>query len=149
MTYVPIDPDARRAVYARSQFICECCGEHEAVHVHHLTYERAGRELPEDLQHVCIVCHCAAHPYKATEIWLWEFARRSRIQNTIGTCEQETDEECREMERDKHEEQARQRERELEQEYDHPAWNLGLYAASGYCLEDVEEEERERAGRWR
>ncbi len=128
MTYVPIDPDARRAVYARSQFICECCGEHEAVHVHHLTYERAGRELPEDLQHVCIVCHCAAHPYKATEIWLWEFARRSRIQNTIGTC---------------------QRERELEQEYDHPAWNLGLYAASGYCLEDVEEEERERAGRWR
>lgn len=29
--------------------------------VHHLTYERLGNELPEDLQVLCRQCHDAAH----------------------------------------------------------------------------------------
>ena len=30
---------------------------HEATAVHHLTYERVGKEALEDLQHVCRDCH--------------------------------------------------------------------------------------------
>jgi 5-methylcytosine-specific restriction endonuclease McrA len=48
---------------------CERCGEKEpeqvaretALHVHHLTYERLGEELLEDLQIICRPCHENEH----------------------------------------------------------------------------------------
>lgn len=47
----------RRKVHNRSAGICERCHINEASQVHHVTYERIGRELLEDLQHVCSLCH--------------------------------------------------------------------------------------------
>ncbi len=117
---VKINPDARRAVYARSKGMCERCHKFIAVHVHHLTYERAGHESPDDLQHICVVCHMEAHPEKAQEILKWELRR---IESRRPA--EEADEE---------------RERE-EIEPEEPAWNLGRYTANAYCLEDVEKEE--------
>jgi 5-methylcytosine-specific restriction endonuclease McrA len=46
---------------------CEKCGSRPAatrqtaVSVHHLTYERLGKELIEDLQIICRVCHDKEH----------------------------------------------------------------------------------------
>ncbi|MGH2369964.1 MAG: hypothetical protein ACRDI2_17430 [Chloroflexota bacterium] len=37
-----------------------------AAEVHHLTYERLGDELPEDLAALCAPCHRGAH--KATQV---------------------------------------------------------------------------------
>jgi hypothetical protein len=31
------------------------------AHLHHLTYQRQGNELPEDVQLICLPCHSAAH----------------------------------------------------------------------------------------
>jgi len=114
-----------------------------------LTYARAGRELPEDLQHVCISCHCEAHPTKYDEILKWELCRIARIASSIGEVELETDEESAWMAQ-----RERDREDELEKEYEQqqyeqkqvePAWNLGGYHASGYDIEAIENEEsRER-----
>jgi hypothetical protein len=142
----PINPQARAAVYVRSKGICEKCHEWEAVHVHHLTYERMGREWPEDLLHICVVCHCAAHPEKAPEILMWELERQAVIANASGRNEQERYDELARLE-EKQEEREREREEQREQEHERererpePAWNLGCYKASGYSLEDVEQEE--------
>ena len=40
---------------------CQRCGE-LAVGVHHLSYERVGAELPEDVIALCAPCHRLAHP---------------------------------------------------------------------------------------
>jgi 5-methylcytosine-specific restriction endonuclease McrA len=40
---------------------CEMCGLMGAVQVHHLSYERIGRELPIDVQLLCRSCHTAEH----------------------------------------------------------------------------------------
>lgn len=159
-TKFEIDPDARAAVYERSGGICERCQEKLAVHVHHLTYKRAGREKPEDLQHICLGCHCAAHPYKADEILEWELQRRARLAS--GSTELETEEERQELEWEQeeereeaeqeaqeallaeHERQMREKAREEERLRNEPAWNLGKYVSSGYCLEDIEREEGRR-----
>lgn len=135
-----INPSARKAVYERSGDVCEQCHERLAVHVHHLTYARAGHELPEDLRHVCIVCHCADHPAKAAQIFEWEFRRRSRIAASFGHADQETEQEQRELE----EEEYRYAEHEKQRQLERPEqeWNLAQYEANGYCLEDVEREER-------
>lgn len=42
--------------------VCAYCGIRRAVQVHHLTYDRVGCELPEDLKPVCIPCHRQLHP---------------------------------------------------------------------------------------
>jgi AAA domain/HNH endonuclease len=42
---------------------CQRCGDGTpAAEVHHLTYERIGAELPDDLEAVCAPCHRRAHP---------------------------------------------------------------------------------------
>jgi predicted HNH restriction endonuclease len=51
----------RRKVLARCRSVCEGCGERPAVHVHHLTYKRLGREMLFDLAGVCKQCHEAIH----------------------------------------------------------------------------------------
>ena len=47
----------KRAVRERSGGICERCGRNPHKQTHHLTYERFGDELLEDLQGVCKECH--------------------------------------------------------------------------------------------
>lgn len=59
---------ARKAKAADYQ--CERCGEFGrrgprrmiiGLHVHHLTYERVGKELDSDLEVLCIACHELEH----------------------------------------------------------------------------------------
>jgi hypothetical protein len=41
---------------------CERCGSKDkSFHIHHLTYDRIGQELPEDLQVLCKDCHKNEH----------------------------------------------------------------------------------------
>ncbi|HVG99102.1 MAG TPA: HNH endonuclease signature motif containing protein [Chloroflexota bacterium] len=54
----------RGAVVAGADGACEDCGAAVAdgeMEVHHLTYERVGRELSEDLTGLCPGCHRHAH----------------------------------------------------------------------------------------
>lgn len=52
----------RRAnILARDGGICRICIEAEARQVHHLTYDRVGEELDEDLVSVCFNCHKSLH----------------------------------------------------------------------------------------
>jgi hypothetical protein len=53
--------DKRRRVLERERYICQGCRERRAEEVHHLTYERVGRELLFDLVALCSLCHRAAH----------------------------------------------------------------------------------------
>jgi len=48
-------------IMQRAGGVCEQCQRRRAVHVHHLTYERAGEEREEDLQAICFNCHDQAH----------------------------------------------------------------------------------------
>ncbi len=43
--------------------ICSICKRSPATQAHHLTYERVGEELPEDLAAVCFPCHRVKHPH--------------------------------------------------------------------------------------
>lgn len=53
---------ARRLdVIRRSGGICERCHDWPVVNVHHLSYERLGCELPDDLLGVCTKCHRNLH----------------------------------------------------------------------------------------
>jgi 5-methylcytosine-specific restriction endonuclease McrA len=48
----------RAAAIARAAYRCERCGTGGLrLQVHHLTYERLGREEPRDLKVVCKPCH--------------------------------------------------------------------------------------------
>ena len=42
---------------AKRGSICERCGSDVWIEVHHLTYDRLGDELDDDLQIVCHACH--------------------------------------------------------------------------------------------
>ena len=50
----------RYAALERAKFKCEECGDTRWLQVHHLTYERLGREHPKDLQVLCQGCHWIA-----------------------------------------------------------------------------------------
>lgn len=53
---------SRRAkVLERAGGICEGCREREATQVHHLNYQRIGREMLFDLVAVCEACHEGIH----------------------------------------------------------------------------------------
>lgn len=41
--------------------ICVHCGNTKNLNIHHLTYERIGRELPNDLVYLCELCHKRWH----------------------------------------------------------------------------------------
>jgi len=51
---------SRRAILEAGES-CQQCGATGTLQVHHLTYERVGQELPEDLLVLCISCHNAIH----------------------------------------------------------------------------------------
>lgn len=56
---------SRRAkVLKRANGICEKCQKNRAVQVHHLTYDRVGRERLSDLQALCATCHNKTHGRK-------------------------------------------------------------------------------------
>lgn len=40
---------------------CCLCGTDEQIQLHHLTYERVGQELPDDLAGLCANCHAMVH----------------------------------------------------------------------------------------
>lgn len=46
---------------------CEKCRSTKRIQVHHLTYERLGRELDSDLQVLCRSCHMLEHNLDPTE----------------------------------------------------------------------------------
>jgi hypothetical protein len=47
----------RTAVIRRDGGICRGCLKRQATQVHHLTYERVGREMAFDLVSICDACH--------------------------------------------------------------------------------------------
>lgn len=51
----------RRLVFEREKNLCQGCRQARGEHVHHLTYERLGRELLTDLVLFCRACHERAH----------------------------------------------------------------------------------------
>ena len=58
-----IPKETYEAIVVRSLLRCEDCKVNKAEHIHHLTYERKGHEIPEDLQYLCVVCHGKRHPH--------------------------------------------------------------------------------------
>lgn len=54
----------RNDALERANNKCSECGSEHDLHVHHLTYKRLGRELPEDLQVLCADCHAIVHEDK-------------------------------------------------------------------------------------
>lgn len=60
----------RKAAVKQAHGICQRCGRTEysrRIEVHHRTYERLGRELPEDLEVICVECHRYADAERAEE----------------------------------------------------------------------------------
>jgi len=51
----------KKKVMERAGGICELCKTQKADQVHHLTYERVGKERLEDLKAVCFECHDKEH----------------------------------------------------------------------------------------
>lgn len=68
-----LDSPARLEALRRSDFLCNQCGQQElvkgSIQVHHLTYDRLGRERPEDLLPLCISCHKREHKRLREEKW--------------------------------------------------------------------------------
>ena len=80
-----ISKEVREAVILRSRMVCEDCKINSAEHMHHVTYERKGCELPEDLEHLCVVCHGKRHPkhnfrtkWEQRQIALWRHGKKKR-----------------------------------------------------------------------
>jgi hypothetical protein len=51
-----------RSTIAAAGGICAYCSKAPAVQAHHITYDRVGGELPEDLRAICLDCHREQHP---------------------------------------------------------------------------------------
>ena len=50
---------------------CQLCNSNKALHVHHRTYERLGRERLVDLTVLCADCHAKFHDKVLTGTILW------------------------------------------------------------------------------
>lgn len=53
--------ERRQKVLEREHYVCEACKEEKANHVHHTTYEHAGREPLFELRALCETCHDDIH----------------------------------------------------------------------------------------
>lgn len=51
----------RSIVMRRADGVCEGCGVNNATQVHHLTYDRVGKEMLFDLVAICESCHKSIH----------------------------------------------------------------------------------------
>jgi len=55
----------RLSIIKERGYKCEKCGaNNRIIHAHHLTYERFMKELPEDIQLLCVLCHKEVHNKK-------------------------------------------------------------------------------------
>jgi len=48
---------------------CEHCGSGDSLEMHHRTYERLFRELPDDLELLCHSCHQDEHGRPGLPSW--------------------------------------------------------------------------------
>ena len=53
--------EIRQRILKRSDGKCEKCGKMWRLQIHHINYDRVGRELDSDLLAVCQPCHRAIH----------------------------------------------------------------------------------------
>lgn len=60
----------RQRMLARARYACNFCGCNRQLHVHHRTYERIGRERPEDLVVLCAECHSSVHDLRHRQPWM-------------------------------------------------------------------------------
>ena len=52
----------RKEAKKRVGYRCQVCNRNDRpLHTHHRTYERLGRELPNDVTVLCDVCHSLFH----------------------------------------------------------------------------------------
>lgn len=51
----------RQKALERADYQCWNCNANDGLHVHHLTYERVGKERPDDLRVLCSSCHAKTH----------------------------------------------------------------------------------------
>lgn len=56
--------ELRRKALKRANYKCQKCYHQDHLQIHHLTYERRGLELPEDLIVLCSKCHKKNHGIK-------------------------------------------------------------------------------------
>lgn len=61
----------RRIAYLKNHKWCEGCGQNIPLQLHHLTYERLGRELDKDLLALCERCHRTFHELPGATPKLW------------------------------------------------------------------------------
>jgi 5-methylcytosine-specific restriction endonuclease McrA len=71
----------RGQVLARDGYRCQSCGARTGLQIHHLTYERRGREALGDLTVLCDACHSRAHRYGLLGV----AEQRRRDQNRGGS----------------------------------------------------------------
>lgn len=70
----PVWFEKRNACKRRANWKCEDCGKSKVkLEAHHLTYERFGAELPDDLRCLCQPCHARRHNGK------WARAEKKRL----------------------------------------------------------------------
>ena len=53
--------ELRKRIHAKYNNKCAICGSSDNLEVHHITYERKGEELDEDLALLCKKCHMTQH----------------------------------------------------------------------------------------
>lgn len=61
-------------IFAKRGMRCERCASTKDINLHHKTYERIGREKPEDVEVLCRMCHSDHHLQKPEErrwLYLW------------------------------------------------------------------------------
>ena len=56
--------EVRKRKLKQAGYKCEACGEKVKLDIHHLTYERLGKERLDDLQALCRDCHVKAEKRK-------------------------------------------------------------------------------------
>lgn len=76
----------RQWALARAGYRCQVCNGQGVLDCHHRTYERVGREHPEDVTVLCRRCHQLFHGYEddlASENWRGMLA--GHVRNAIAT----------------------------------------------------------------
>lgn len=65
----------RKRILIRDGFRCHDCQGHDQLNVHHLTYDRLGNELDEDLITLCRSCHESRHSGGPIKLSDWKRVR--------------------------------------------------------------------------
>lgn len=86
---------ARKAEYYKTHAKrCSACGSKKNIHLHHMTYERLGRERDSDMAPLCEKCHDEVHRLSAensvaslTRVTLDFIAVKSRARSSVVRAE--------------------------------------------------------------